>query len=271
MKRNSLVIGLLGATMAFATSVNAQDTFKEGSRMMELTAGVGVIANPGDKLVTFDQHFTMEWGVKTIADKFTLGVGFAVNNSWGGKEGVVAGEYDYKYSTHYSGKVYKYSTGKWESINETKTTRRQGVGTADAKLSRDDINALATVSLHYSPISRLDTYVRIGLGACYMHYITSNIHNESGFKSANVNQYSESDLYQERVVYSFNDLDHVKWYGADDKIGASIAAYVGANYALTDRWGVSAQVGLVSANLKGTKKGASNQYGVFAVGASYNF
>lgn len=271
MKLNKLVIGLLGTSMLLSSSIAAQETFNDGSRIMELTAGVGVIANPGSKLTTFDQHFTMEWGVKTIADKFTLGVGFAVNNSWGGKDATVLGTYDYSYSTHYSGKVYKYSTGKWENINETKTTRRQGFGTADAKLSRDDINALAIVSLHYSPMKRLDTYVRLGVGACYMHYITSNIHNETGFKEADVNHYSETKLSQERVVYSFNDLDHVEWEGADDKVGASLAAYVGANYALTDKWGVSAQVGLVSANIKGATKGAANQYGVFAVGASYSF
>lgn len=40
---------------------------------------------------------------------------------------------------------------------------------------------------------------------------------------------------------------------------------------LTDRWGVDAQVGLVSANIKNADKGYPNSYGVFALGASYRF
>ena len=157
-----------------------------------LTVGVGIVAYPDNSKVTFDQHLGMEWGIANFGDRFTLGLGFNINNTYGGTFGTeVAGEYDYTYTRTSYGRIYHYSTKKWETFNDTKEINRKGVGTAE-----DDI---------------------------------------------------------------------------DSKVVPAISVYVGATYMITDRWGVDAQAGLISANLKGSKKGYPNSYSVFAVGASYRF
>ena len=253
-------------------AATAQQVFDKGDRKADLTVGVGIVAYPDNSKVTFDQHLGMEWGIANFSDRFTLGLGFNVNNTYGGTlEGEVAGEYDYTYTRSSYGKVYRYSTKKWETFNDTKEIRREGVGTADADISREDINAQITVALHFSPMKRLDTYAKIGAGVGYMHWMVSNLHNEEGFKSADVNERNKNDMYDTTDRYKYNDLDHVEWSGFDSKVVPAISVYVGATYMLTDRWGIDAQAGLISANLKGSKKGYPNSYSVFAVGTSYRF
>lgn len=255
-----------------ASSGVAQGVFNKGDRKVDLTIGVGTVAYTDKSRATFDQHLGMEWGVATVADRFTIGVGFSVNNAYGGAfDGIVAGTYDYKYTSNSYGKVYRPSTKKWEYFNETKQVRRNGIGTADADIAREDFNAQITAAIHFSPMSRLDTYLKVGAGAGCMSWIVSNIHNEQGFKKANYHNTSNNTYYQVTDSYSYNDLDHVKWEGYKSKIVPAMSVYLGATYMLTEKWGVDAQIGLISANLKDAKKGYPNSYGIFALGASYRF
>ena len=92
MKR-FLILSLL---FVFTMGVSAQGVFGVGDKKVDFTIGVGKVRHTG---ATFDQHVNMEWGVAKIADKFTIGVGFSVNNTYGGKVvGTIAGEYDYTYN-----------------------------------------------------------------------------------------------------------------------------------------------------------------------------
>ncbi len=258
--------------MAGSLTSVAQCVFNKGDRKADLTVGVGTVAYYQESRSTFDQHFGMEWGVGTIAEKITLGIGFNINNSYGGSyESVIAGTYDYTYNFRTYGKIYKYSTKKWETINDNKQAKRQGMGTADADVAREDVNAQFTVAIHYSPISRLDTYFKIGAGVGYMNWIVSNIRNEEGFKKADYNKTTESSITNYTTTYSYNDLDHVKWEGFKSKIVPAMSVYLGATYMLTSKWGLDAQIGLISANIKGYKKGYPNSYGIFALGTSYRF
>lgn len=270
MRRKIFILGLLFLT-GILTSV-AQGVFNKGDRKADLTVGVGTVAYFKESRSTFDQHFGMEWGVGSIADKLTFGLGFNINNSYGGSyESMIAGTYDYSYNYRRFGKRYSYSTKKWESVNDNKQIKRKGMGTADADVAREDVNAQLTAAIHYSPISRLDTYLKIGAGVGYMNWITSNIRNEDGFKKADYNETTDNKLYQTVETYSFNDLDHVKWEGFKSKIVPAMSVYLGATYMLTSKWGFDAQIGLISANIKGYKKGYPNSYGIFALGASYRF
>lgn len=250
----------------------AQDVFDKGTRKMDLTIGVGTIEYVDKNRSTFDQHFGMEWGVAKIANKVTVGLGFQVNNSYGGTfDGMVAGKYDYTYTVNTRGKVYSYSDKKWHSANDSKSVRRKGVGTAEADVSRDDVNALFMVGFHFSPMKKLDTYLKVGAGVGMMNYIVSNKRNTSGFSSADKTSVNNSNIVQTTTSYKYDDLDHVKWEGLDSKVVPAMSVYVGATYKITSKFGCDLQLGLISANLKDKDKGYPNSYGVFAVGASYFF
>lgn len=264
---------IIAAVSVLAAAIPTQaQVFAKGDRKVDLTIGVGLVAYKDESRATFDQHASMEWGVASVADKFTLGVGFQVNNSYGGKyDGMVAGEYDYTYTLREYGRTYSYKDNKWHRMDEKKEMHRKGVGTADASIAREDVNALATVALHFSPIPKLDTYVKVGAGVGYMTYIIGNYSNEKGFKSADHYSKTNNKIAEITTTYKYNDLDHVKWSGADGKVVPSMAAYIGATYMITDRWGADLQLGLVSANFKNAKKGYPNSYGIFSIGASYRF
>ncbi|MBR2476112.1 MAG: hypothetical protein IKB57_06195 [Bacteroidaceae bacterium] len=263
MKR-FLILSLL---FVFTMGVSAQGVFGVGDKKVDFTIGVGKVRHIG---ATFDQHVNMEWGVAKIADKFTIGVGFSVNNTYGGKVvGAIAGEYDYTYNVSYRTSVRR--NNRWIPGNETQQRKREGYGSATADIKREDFNAMAMVSFHYSPIKKLDTYARLGLGIGCKTYLFKNIRNEEDFNKADVKDKKiiENSERRSYMSYKYNDLDHVNWIGYKAKPVASMALYVGATYYITDNWGVDGQIGLISGNLR--KKAYPNSLAVFAVGASYKF
>ncbi len=252
---------LLSLTILCLACVTATaQVFEKGDRIADLSIGVGSVAY-GKSYTTFDQHFGMEWGVASIADVVTIGVGFTVNNSFAsfGKR-TILGIYDYYYSRRVNSGVIDY--------NGTQQVHREGVGSADAVLFRDDVNAQATVSFHYSPLQKLDVFAKVGAGIGVMNYTVGKISNEQGFSS---NSHTGS-LGQGGTVmeYSYNDLDHVKWDKPKSKAVPAISVYSGAAYYLTDNWGVEALLGLISTNVW-NEIFYGNSYGVFAVGVTYKF
>ncbi len=130
---------------------------------------------------------------------------------------------------------------------------------------------MAMVSFHYSPIKKLDTYARLGLGIGCKTYMFKKIRNEEDFNKADVKDKKiiENSERRSYMSYKYNDLDHVNWIGYKAKPVASMALYVGATYYITDNWGIDGQIGLISGNLR--KKAYANSLAVFAVGASYKF
>ena len=260
------------AVASFGVKGMAQAPFDKGDRKMDLTIGVGTIEYADKNRATFDQHFSMEWGVAKIADKVTVGLGFAINNQYGGSyESIAAGKYDYYYNHHSWGKVYSFSKDKWEKFDSNKRVHREGVGTADANVAREDVDALFTCSFHYSPLPKLDTYIKVGAGVGVMNYIISGHKNLKGFSSADYYNHDVSKYNDSYDSYSYNDLDHVKWNGYHAKLVPSMAAFAGATYYLTERWGADLQIGVIDANFKSKKKGYPNSFGVFAVGCTYKF
>lgn len=251
---------LLFTALAAACTTAAAQEFDEGDRRIDFSIGIGMIARDGDSSTTFDQHFGMEWGVGRIGNKVTVGLGFSVNNSYGPYDGAIAGTYDYYYTQYYS-------TGSGSGLN-TKQHHRKGSGWADASLTREDINAQFTVSFHYSPMAKLDVYTTVGAGVGVMNICLGKTSNETNFSSSSVNYSNTAGM---KSSYSYNDLDHVVWDGLKSKVVPAISVYAGATYYFNDRWGLEAQVGLLSANIKDKKKGYPNSYSIFSVGASYKF
>lgn len=246
--------------LCFVFATAAAQEFDKGDRRIDLTLGVGVIGGKGESVTTFDQHFGMEWGIGRIGDKVTVGLGFSINNTYGSLgDTKIVGTYDYYYDRYVNSAVIDY--------NKSDRLHREGFGTADARMTREDVNAQLTVSFHYSPVSKLDIYAKIGAGAGVMNYLIGNIHNEDGFSAKTVDKTVSTGS---RYVYSYNDLDHVKWQGYDTKVVPAISAYAGLTYYFSQRWGVDAQVGLLSGNLK-LKNSYAATYSVFAVGATYKF
>lgn len=252
---------LLPVILCFVGMAAAAQEFSEGDRRVDLTIGVGTIPGSAMSATSFDQHFSMEWGIGRVMDKVTVGLGFSINNTYGSfGDRRLIGTYDYYYTNYVNSGVIDY--------NKENKVHRYGVGTADARLSREDINAQVTVSFHYSPMPRLDVYSKIGAGFGVMNYLIGDPYNADGFSQKTVDKTNSQGTYH---AYSYNDLDHVEWQGLDSKVVPAISVYLGATYYLNSRWGVDAQIGLLSANLKGEKKGYPNSYSIFAVGASYKF
>lgn len=252
----------LPVVLCLACTTAAAQEFDKGDRLFDFSVGVGVIGGDGNSLTSFDQHLGMEWGVGRIANKVTVGLGFTINNTFApGDKATIVGTYDYYYKSYVNSTVIDYD--KWSDVH------REGFGTAEAKISREDINAQITVSFHYSPVAKLDIYTKIGAGVGVMNYMIGDTSNEKGFTAKSADKTSGTGS---RYIYSFNDLDHVEWQeNRKSKVVPAVSAFVGATYYINDRWGVEAQVGLLSANIKDKDKGYPNSYSVFSVGASYKF
>lgn len=261
---------LMIATTAMLSSAVSAQVFKVGDTRTNLTIGVGALSPKGNSKATFDQHFTMEWGVANIAEDFTIGAGFAINNTYHNM-GVlpIVGTYDYYYL--YSWRV---RTSYTDTGNKTKQVHREGYGFAEANVHRDDINAQGIVSFHFSPLNKLDVYSIAGIGIGLMNFSVVNIRNERGFAEANEDYESGNRLGSgsySYYKYSYNDLDHVKWAEYKTTVVPSFSIYVGGTYYLTEHWGVDLQIGLLSANIKVKENGYPSSFGTFAMGASYKF
>lgn len=243
----------------FSLTSNAQ-IFNAKDCIMDLSAGVGTIKDRG---ATFDQHFSMDWGIATIGDIVTVGLGFSVNNYYGATiSGIVTGSYDYYYTirTHYSNNVMGTGT-------TTQQKHRNADCYADAKISQEDVNAQFVASFHYSPIDKLDVYVKIGAGISCLNSIVSNIHNEQNLQKADHDNTTPSGT---RTTYSYNDYEHVKWNGYGTTIGLAMSGYAGASWWFTEKWGATAKIGMISSNII-LKSGSGVSCSIFAVGIAHKF
>lgn len=262
---------LLGALALTSIAANAQE-FEVGDKKMSLTVGAGLVEWADKGRTTFDQHFNMEWGIANISDKFTIGVGFAANNAYGGSvESYVTGSYNYKYTVYYTTKT-KNEHNRWVNGSSTETRHRKGEGYATCDEAVEHYNAMATASFHYSPMRKLDTYAKFGIGVGGMSYLLTNYRDENGFSKADIDITPiETSSRVSTTKYSYNDLDHADWDGVKSKVVPAVAFYVGATYYFTPNWGAEAQFGLVSSNIKGVSHGHPSSYSIIAVGAAYKF
>lgn len=219
---------------------------------MTLDAGIGVgIVDYNDAKATFTQRVGAEWVVAPELfnnSRLNLALGFYINNAYGGKlDWTVVGQYNYTYQT---------SRQTINSHNRPQTSyishKRSGVGVGATTQSREDLSMLPTISFRYEITDRLEGYLSIGAGVGIMHTII-------GGDVKPVFGLSSSEYY--------NDMDHVVWEdNSVTKVTAALATYIGARYRVGDNWGLNAQFGLVSGNLK---KSMAHSFNLFSVGASW--
>lgn len=260
---------VLMSAMVLSASVSFGQTFEKGDKVASLGVGVGSVKNvPNpDESATFTQKLSMEWCiVDNLMDKGSIGLGFAINNGYGGAfESKIAGKYDYSYVSTRR-RRYKNDHNRWQYDYFSQTVDRKGIGIADADLNRNDLTAMFTASFHYQFIDKLDTYFTLGLGVTSMFHLSGNYRNEEGFQSKS-SSYSDEETIS--FLYSFNDLDHVEWQeGSGTILRPAMAVHVGARYYFTENWAANMEVGLLNATFS-DKYGSG--YNVFSIGASYKF
>lgn len=243
---------------------------KPGDKMIDLGIGLGD-ANGA----MFTQRLNFEWilNADVINENFAVGLGFQINNAYGAKRELInVGTFNYDYTLSILKKPQQGA-----SRIDTQKINRQGSGFAKTDASREDVSFMPTVSLHGNFVKNLDLYVTFGLGIGVMNYIKSDytainlpgLDGYTGFNSANYSNISEVGSETWITSYSYNDIEHAKWsYDYGSKAVFSTAFFVGARYFFNEKWGVNAQLGLLTANVK---KSYGNSYNVFSIGATYRF
>ena len=256
-------IVLMASMLVLGVLVSNGQSFQSGDCVVNIGVGAGTVKNLPypERQATFTQKISAEWGVSEIGDKGSIGLGFAVNNGIGGKYTAYGtlGEYDYDYiltiRTQNANGGYTYNRREIE---------REGIGSADVDLNRNDISLLFTTSFHYQMGKRLDTYLTLGVGATGIVDVVSNVRNEQGFSAAS------SSFTDEAVSasYKYDDMRDVEWIGVGATVRPAVAAYVGARYYVTDHLALNAEAGLLNATLS---KKYGYGYNHLSVGLSYKF
>lgn len=132
-------------------------------------------------------------------------------------------------------------------VRNTSYTSKWETPELKSKLTRDDISIMPTVSLHGKFVRNLDLYATFGLGLGIMNW------------KENVTMYETVDP-NTVLVKTIKDSNSTACF--------STGFYVGARYFLNESWGLNAQIGLISANVR---KSWGNSYNVFSIGGSYRF
>jgi len=287
---------LLAGCMLTVGSALAQDTFSQGDMAISLGIGTGVVNNQPDSKNpknrgTFNQKLSFEWCLKSglINDKASIGLGVALNNSYGGShKWTGTGIYDYDYN--YTVITHSKNHNRWVQSTDTQQMHRSGIGTADYTLWREDISLLLTASFHYEFIDNLDTYVTVGVGPGIVTRHKSGFHNEQGFSKRNDRSGSfdkNSNRTQKEFIISYNDLDHVKWDDGlkDVTACAAMTSMIGARYYFNSNWAVNLELGLVNGIFGGSRTSEievlgnktnmsmnyGDNYGVLNIGVTYKF
>lgn len=254
-------------------------TFQKGDIVADVNLGIGIARtsessfNNNDKFdnekvnkIIFTQRIGLEFGVCNFSDKASLGVGFSFINGVFSANSLVGGKYNYDYEINRYHRITNHNRNVWECY-QTEMVNRNGVGTALAKATYDDLSLMARVAFHYKFIDRLDAYAGLGFGIARLNNNYSDFSHEEGFSSGHrtLNRENKTDRYQ--FVYDYNDLDHVEWDGGNTASRFAVAAYIGARYYIADHYGVNVEIGLPALTLK--KR--FNNYDILSVGFSYKF
>ena len=246
--------------------------FKKGDFIGNLGIGVGAHRLNGYGGATFTQKASFEYGLGQVAKNLSLGVGFAIANSYGDKaETTLYGAYDYYVNTtmyHY----HKNSAGRWttESYAGSKI-HRQGVGSVDASIASDDIKFMPTLSLHYKFSSSLEAYATIGAGVSVLNGIVSDEHNYQGMKKEEKVKDINTNVMKEQhsLTYKYDDLEHAKIEGGEyHKVGGAFALNVGVRYYFTNRLAAFGEFGVNAVSLKNNY---ARSWDILSIGCTCKF
>lgn len=235
-------------------------TFAKGDKVANLNIGLGSLNGS----FAFGQQLSMEWCVVDglIGNRASLGVGFAINNNALGKYTTyMSGHYDYTYTTTtYSSRYNKTYTG---------TQRREGYGRCNAVVTQDNISAMATCSFHFQFTNKLECYALVGFGVG-ANFNIFDYYNVRGLEEKNHDNTFQNGSYETRVVYSYNDFDHVVWESGIKKASAcfAVSSLVGARYYFSPQWGAQMELGMIGGTFnRQTTSGCT----VWSIGISHKF
>lgn len=272
MKKSIL---LLSAAM-LCLSANAKE-FGKGDVVVDLGVGTGFMHGTESELIkgelqsdkvnkmTYNQRLGFEFGVLDFSDKSSLGIGFNINNAISSKfNSRASGTYNYTYTRQNYHYVTNHNRGRWEMYQSDEVTR-SGSGSANAKNQFIDLNVMAKVAYHHQFLDKLDTYVAVGFGVARVHRNISDFTDKEGFHEGTSTLEEATGNYQ--FVYSFNDLDHVKWENGTNSGRLVAGCYLGARYYLSKNWGINLDLGLTSISFAP----GANDYSLCVIGASYKF
>lgn len=269
-------------------------TYKRGDLIGSVGIGYASMKNLPDTKdefrPAFSQKVALEWIIKDgwIKNKAALGLGFIIDNAFGGKHDQYRlGVYNYTY-TYTTRKENSSGRPKYEYTTYKK--QRKGSGSAISELKRDDLKAIAATTFHYNPISKLDTYFTFGLGVAVGFRGSGKNRNQQGFNSV----HEDYGTGKFEIKEHYDDIDHVKWVDGlkKTKVGLAVATFIGARWWFSDKLAVNAEVGMLGAAFLGKSDIADREsfkdaglkdkdipdeveYGnsnnIFSVGISYRF
>lgn len=251
--------------------MNAQE-FKKGDKVASVEGNLGFF-DRGEKLkLGYGGKLAFEYGVADglFGGKGAIGIGLVASDLYGGKyEGANTCTYNYTYVTTTYAKMSMSGSSRSYIDSKTQTKNREGKGAAKCDVNSNDATLMATVSLHYQLIDKLDTYFMVGGGATVRSHSFGNYHDAVNMEK--VDHYRKSPTvgnYDGPVVsYYYDDFAHAKWEGAETKVYPAICASLGARYYFNDNWAATVEVGLNTLTIKKE----INTYTLCSLGASYKF
>lgn len=228
--------------------------FRKGKVVVSAGVGYGLKSYKGGESGSmFAQKISVEFGIANVGKKGSFGLGFTIANAYGdSRDGKIAGTYDYTYTSmmqHY----HRNSQKRWVIDTKTSTHHREGAGSADATLKKDDIKFLLTLACHHQLTDKLEGYAAIGGGVALLNGLVSNPHNYDGLDKANKNEPINKNDKSEQWAnsYSYDDFDHIDFSGNKfTKVAPAAAAYVGVRYHLSSRFSLYGEVGMTAAAFK---------------------
>ena len=257
--------------LVFALTTHAQ-TFKKGDKVVSLDGSLGLFDVGNEMKLGYGGRVAFEYGIADglFGGKGAIGIGLVGADLYGGKsEGANTCTYDYTYESITYSREQSSSSARYTIVSRKGTHHREGNGASECDVKRNDATLMATVSLHFQFVDKLDTYLMVGGGATYRNYFFSNYHNSVGMEK--VDHFRPSPTvgnYDGPVVsYSYDDFAHAKWEGADSKFYPAVCASIGARYYFTKNWAANVEVGLNTLTIKKE----INAYTIGSIGACYRF
>lgn len=245
--------------------------FRKGTVLLNIGIGGGYNhdENPG---ALFTQKVGADFGVANLGPRTSLGVGFTLNNAWGDADRqVVAGVYDYEYTLTTT--IYKRnSTHNWVPAgSETRSSRRKGVGTADARVATENVQLLANLSLHHQFSPKFSGYLVVGAGAGMQNLVANDVEALEGLeedsRSDALNRNSSGEQ-QILFKYAYDDIKHADFSATiyRHRFCPAVAGYLGGRFSINRHFSAFGEIGFNTATLHRT---LPNSYNLATFGVSY--
>lgn len=245
--------------------------FRKGTVLLDIGVGGGYNHDetPG---ALFTQKVGADFGVANLGPRTSLGVGFTLNNAWGDADRqVVAGVYDYEYTLTTT--IYKRnSTHNWVPAgSETRSSRRKGAGTADARVATENVQLLANLSLHHQFSPKFSGYLVVGAGAGMLNLVASDLEPLEGLEEDSRSDALNRNASGEQQIlfkYAYDDMKQADFSATiyKHRFCPAVAGYLGGRFSINRHFSAFGEIGFNTATLHST---LPNSYNLATFGVSY--